>query len=54
MIFIGVTLLGRDEEEIWFMRMGDFLDQIEIYRQFRGLSVRETETFIDDIIPDWI
>lgn len=54
MIFIGVTLLGRNEDDIWLMRMGDFLDQIEIYRQYKGLSICEAETFIDDIIPDWM
>ncbi len=54
LIFIGVTLLGRQEDEVWLMRMGALLDQIEIWRQFQGLSEPETEVFIDDIIPDWM
>lgn len=54
LIFIGVTLLGRQEDEVWLMRMGALLDQIEIWRQYQGISAPEAEMFIDDIIPDWI
>jgi len=49
-----VTLLGRTEAEVWEMRIGHLLDQIELYKQFNGLAEPVVEHFIDDIIPDGI
>lgn len=54
MIFYGVTLLGRAEAEVWEMRIGHLLDQIELYKQFHGLAEPVIEHFIDEIIPDGI
>ena len=31
-LFYGVTLLGRDEREVWLMPFGHLLDQWEIYK----------------------
>ena len=51
LIFIGVTLLGRPEREVWLMPLGDLLDQWEIYRQFNGLAKAKVERDIDDVVP---
>lgn len=49
-----MTLLGRAEAEVWEMRIGHLLDQIELYKQFNGLAEPVVEHFIDDIIPGGI
>ena len=51
LIFIGVTLLGRPEREVWLMPLGDLLDQWEIYRQFYGMAKPYVERDIDDVVP---
>ena len=51
MIFYGVTLLHRTEEEVWLMPIGHLLDQWEIYKQFNGLAKPKRERFIEDVIP---
>ncbi len=51
LIFYGVTLLNRTEEEVWLMPFGHLLDQWEIYKQFNGLAKPKREHFIDEIIP---
>ena len=51
MLFYGVTLLKRTEEEVWLMPLGHLLDQWEIYKQFNGLSIPKRDHFIDEIIP---
>jgi len=33
------------------MCVGEILDQIEIHRQWLGISKQKEELFIDDIIP---
>ena len=54
LIFYGVTLLGRDEGEVWLMPFGHMLDQWEVYRQYNGMAQRakpQKEATIDDVIP---
>ena len=51
MIFYGVTLLNRREEEVWLMPIGHLLDQWEVYKQFHGLAKSRREHFIDEAIP---
>jgi hypothetical protein len=43
LIFYGVTLLGRREDEVWLMPLGSLMDQWEIYKQFNGMAFRRTE-----------
>ena len=50
-MFIGVTLLGRPEREVWLMPLGDLLDQWEIYRQFHSMAKPYVERDIDDVVP---
>ena len=33
------------------MPLGDLLDQVEIHRQFTGISRPKREVFIDEIMP---
>jgi len=51
LIFYGVTLLGREEGEVWLMPIGHLLDQWELYKQWNGLAKPKREHFIDDVIP---
>jgi len=50
LIFYGVSLLHRSEQEVWLMPLGHLLDQWEVYRQFNGMAKVKHEYFIDDII----
>ena len=50
LLFYGVTLLGRQEREVWLMPLGALLDQWEAYKQFNGLAKTKVEYFIEDII----
>jgi hypothetical protein len=50
-LFYGVTLLGRNEREVWLMPFGELLDQWEIYKQWHGISKPYRELFVDDVIP---
>jgi hypothetical protein len=54
LIFYGVSLLHRPEQDVWLMPIGHLLDQWEVYKQFNGLAKPTREAFIDDIIPDGI
>lgn len=54
MIFYGVSLLHRTEDEVWLMPIGYLLDQWEIYKQFNNLAKPKREIFIDDIIPNGV
>ena len=54
LIYYGVTQLGRNEEDVWFMVIGDLLDQWEIHKQFNGMAKPKVELFIDEIIDDGI
>jgi len=54
LIFYGVTLLHRSEQEVWLMPLGHLLDQWEIYKQFKGLAKPKREFYIDEIIPNGI
>jgi hypothetical protein len=36
---------------VWLTPLGHLLDQIEIYKQFHGMSKPKQELTIDDIIP---
>ena len=38
LLFYGVTLLGRQEREVWLMPLGALLDQWEAYKQFYGIA----------------
>ena len=51
LIYYGVTQLGRNEEDVCLMAIGDLLDQWEIHKQFIGMAKPKVEMFIDDIIP---
>ena len=51
LLFYGVTLLGRQEREVWLMPLGALLDQWEVYKQFNGLAKASTETYINDLVP---
>lgn len=51
LVFYGVTLLGRPEQEVWLMPLGHLLDQWEIYKQWNGLSKVKQVFGIDDVIP---
>jgi hypothetical protein len=51
LIYYGVTQLGRNEEYVWLMAIGDLLDQWEIHKQFVGMDKPKVELFIDDILP---
>ena len=51
LIFYGVSLLGRSEDEVWLMPLGHLLDQWEIYKQFHGIAKPKTVKTIDDVIP---
>jgi len=51
LIYYGVTLLHRPEQEVWLMPLGHLLDQWEIYMQFNGMTKPKREHFIDDVIP---
>jgi hypothetical protein len=50
-LYIGVTQLGRDEDEVLCMPLGDLLDQWELHKQFLGWVKPKQEVFIEDIIP---
>jgi hypothetical protein len=50
LVYYGVTQLGRNEEDVWLMAIGDLLDQWEIHKQFIGMAKPKDELFIDDII----
>jgi len=54
LLFYGVTLLHRTEEEVWLMPIGHLLDQWEIYKQFNGMAKPKREHFIEEVIPDGI
>ncbi|MDD4431616.1 MAG: hypothetical protein PHF61_09485, partial [Bacteroidales bacterium] len=54
LIFYGVSLLHRSEQEVWLMPIGHLLDQWEIYRQFHNLTKPKRELYSDDIIPHGI
>jgi len=51
LIFYGVTLLNRTEDEVWLMPIGHLLDQWEIYKQFNGLAKPMRDHFIEEAIP---
>ncbi|NLE24852.1 MAG: hypothetical protein GX625_05830 [Clostridiaceae bacterium] len=51
LIFYGVSLLHRSEQEVWLMPVGHLLDQWEVYKQFQGLEKPKCEYAIDQIIP---
>jgi UDP-2,3-diacylglucosamine pyrophosphatase LpxH len=51
LIYYGVTQLGRNEEDVWLMVVGDLLDQWEIHKQFIGTAKPKVELFIDEVIP---
>jgi hypothetical protein len=51
LIFYGVTLLHRQEREVWLMPIGALLDQWEVYKQWSGMAKPRREYFIDEIIP---
>ncbi len=51
LIYYGVTLLHRNEEEVWLMPIGHLLDQWEIYKQFNGMAKPYEEKTIDDVMP---
>jgi hypothetical protein len=51
LIFYGVSLLHRQESEVWLMPLGHLLDQWEVYMQFNGMAKPMREHYIDDIIP---
>jgi len=51
LIYYGVTQLCRNEENVWFMTIGDLLDQWEIHKQFIGIAKPKVELFIDEVIP---
>jgi len=51
LIYYGVTQLGRNEEDVWLMAIGNLLDQWEIHKQFIAMAKPKVELFIDDIIP---
>jgi hypothetical protein len=51
LIYYGVTQLGRNEEDVWLMVIGDLLDQWDIHKQFVGMAKPKVELFIDEIIP---
>ena len=51
LIYYGVTQLGRNEEEVWIMAIGDLLDQLEIHKQFMEMAKPKVDLFIDEIIP---
>lgn len=51
LIYYGVTQLGRNEEEVWLMVIGDLLDQWEIHKQIIGIAKPKVEMFIDEVIP---
>ena len=50
LIFYGVSLLHRTEQEVWLMPLGHLLDQWEVYKQFHGLAKPKREYGIDEII----
>ena len=54
LIFYGVSLLHRSEQEVWLMPIGHLLDQWEVYKQFNGLSKPKRTCYIDDVIPEGI
>jgi len=54
LIYYGVTQLGRNEEDVWLMAIGDLLEQWEIHKQFIGIAKPKVELFIDDILPSGI
>ena len=51
LIFYGVTLLNRTEEEVWLMPIGHLLDQWEIYKQYNGMAKARQFHTIDEVIP---
>jgi len=51
LVFYGVTLLGRNEREVWLMPFGHLLDQWEIYKQYHDMAKPKRQVFIDDVIP---
>jgi hypothetical protein len=54
LIFYGVSLLHRSEQEVLLMPIGHLLDQWEIYKQFNGMAKPKREHYIDEIIPSGI
>lgn len=48
---VKTCLFLRQEREVWLMPLGHLLDQIEIFKQFHGMSKPKQELTIDDIIP---
>ena len=49
-----MTLLGRNESEVWLMPLGVLMDQCEIYKQMHGLSKPKREAYIDEVIPSGV
>lgn len=54
LIYIGVTLLHRKDEEVWHMIYGELLDQWEIYRQMNGMAKPIVKATIDEVFPPWL
>jgi len=54
LIYYGVTQLGRKEQDVWLMVIGDLLDQWEIHKQIVGMAKPKVELFIDEVIPTGI
>ena len=54
MIFIGVSLLGREECAVWLMPIGALLDQWEAYKHFHGIAKQKVVLTIDELIPGGI
>lgn len=42
-------MLRIPEDEVWGYPIGDLIDQIEIYKQFNGMSKRQETRYIDEI-----
>jgi len=54
LIFYGVSLLHRSEDEVWLMPLGHLLDQWEVYMQFNGMAKPKRARYIDEIVPEGI
>ena len=53
-VYIGVTQLGKPEEEVLLTPLGELMDQWELHKQFLGIAKPKREVFIEDIIPEGI
>ncbi|MED9968524.1 MAG: hypothetical protein UFA98_00725 [Ruminococcus sp.] len=54
LLYYGIAHLNLSQNEVWLMPFGLLLDLVECHKQYHGMAKPKRETFIDDIIPEFI